>query len=89
MFSVLGALQSAVLLVSNPVYGFLYKNTVETFAGAFLVFTVWVCVVLSILVAWVHWRLAATSKRIPADDFRTHDETEEEKLTNDDPRNKI
>ena len=79
MFSVLGALQSAVLLVSNPVYGFLYKNTVETFAGAFLVFTVWVCVVLSILVAWVHWRLAATSQLVTPTDKK-------EKLTDDDPK---
>ena len=92
MFSVLGALQSAVLLVSNPVYGFLYKNTVETFAGAFLVFTVWVCVVLSILVAWVHWRLAATSKMVTANDVVTTnntdntDQTEREKLTDDDPQ---
>ena len=92
MFSVLGALQSAVLLVSNPVYGFLYKNTVETFAGAFLVFTVWVCVVLSILVAWVHWRLTATSQLVTGNDVVTTnntdntDQTEREKLTDDDPQ---
>ena len=89
MFSVLGALQSAVLLVSNPVYGFLYKNTVETFAGAFLVFTVWVCVVISVLVAWVHWRLEATSNLVNANDVRTTDntdQTEREKLTNADPQ---
>ena len=51
-----------VPLVSNPVYGLLYKNTVETFAGAFLLFNVWLYVILSIIVAWVNWRMDRDEK---------------------------
>ena len=46
-----------IALVGNPVYGFLYKHTVGTFAGAFLVFNVWVYALLSILVSVVNWRM--------------------------------
>ena len=60
MFSVVGALQAMMPLLASPMYGFLYKRTLATLPGAFLLLNVGLYVVVMFLVLWVYTRMRST-----------------------------
>ena len=73
MFSVVGALQAMMPLLASPMYGFLYKRTLATLPGAFLLLNVGLYVVVMFLVLWVYTRMRSTGV-VGADMELTHGE---------------
>ena len=55
-----GALQAMMPLLASPMYGFLYKRTLSTLPGAFLLLNVGLYVVVMFLVLWVYTRMRST-----------------------------
>ena len=54
MFSVIGAVQAMMPIIASPIYGFLYKQTLTYFPGAFLLLNVALYFVVGLLVVWVY-----------------------------------
>lgn len=52
VFSVLAAFQATMPLLGNPTYGFIYKATVATFPGVFLLFSVGLYVMM-LMILWL------------------------------------
>ena len=73
VFSVVGALQAMMPLLASPMYGFLYKRTLATLPGAFLLLNVGLYVVVMFLVLWVYTRMRSTGV-VGADMELTHGE---------------
>ncbi len=59
----MGAVQALVPLVGAPLYGFMYKATIDKFAGAFLIFTACVYVVVALLLISVNLGLRRVEER--------------------------
>ena len=73
VFSVVGALQAMMPLLASPMYGFLYKRTLASLPGAFLLLNVGLYVVVMFLVLWVYTRMRSTGV-VGADMELTHGE---------------
>jgi len=57
VFSVAGAFQAAIPLIGSPAFGFIYKQTVATFPGAFLLFSSGLYLVMMMLLMLVNSRM--------------------------------
>ena len=55
--------QSMAPLVASPLYGFMYKSTIETFPGAFLIFTACMYLVVAAILAIIWYGLKQVKKR--------------------------
>lgn len=71
-----------VPLVASPVYGFLYRSTIETYPSAFLLFTAALYVIVGILLIIIHFGLKKLEKRkiTQSQLSQPHDKKEEETL---------
>jgi len=54
VFAVMGAFQAMVPVFSGPIYGLMYKSTITSFPGAFLIFTAGVYVFVAQVLTAVH-----------------------------------
>ena len=61
MFSVIGAVQAMMPIIASPLYGFLYKQTLTYFPGAFLLLNVALYFVVGLLVIWVYRAMTSSS----------------------------
>eukprot|EP00090_Calanus_glacialis_P015112 TRINITY_DN23975_c0_g1_i1.p1 TRINITY_DN23975_c0_g1~~TRINITY_DN23975_c0_g1_i1.p1 ORF type:complete len:391 (-),score=72.69 TRINITY_DN23975_c0_g1_i1:84-1100(-) len=57
VFSVLAAFQAMMPLIASPAYGFIYKRTVATFPGVFLLCSAGLYVLMVFLLALANWRM--------------------------------
>ena len=65
VFSVIAALQAMIPILASPLYGFLYKETLTYFPGAFLLLNISLYFVVALLVIWVY--RAMTSSNVETD----------------------
>ena len=63
VFAIMASFQAMVPLAASPIYGFMYKETIETFPGAFLLFTASLYVVVGALLVIVNIGLRGVEKR--------------------------
>ena len=70
-----------VPLAASPAYGIMYRTTIETFPGAFLIFTAGLYVLVAILLVIVTLGLRGVEKRKQKS---SEDETKLEKLLSSD-----
>ena len=61
MFSVIAAVQAMMPILASPLYGFLYKQTLTTFPGAFLLLNVSLYFVVGLLIIWVYRAMTSSS----------------------------
>ena len=61
VFSVIGAVQAMMPIIASPIYGFLYKQTLTYFPGAFLLLNVALYFVVGLLVVWVYRAMTSSS----------------------------
>ena len=54
VFSVIAAVQAMMPILASPLYGFLYKQTLASFPGAFLLLNVSLYFVVGLLIIWVY-----------------------------------
>ena len=61
VFSVIAAVQAMMPILASPLYGFLYKQTLTTFPGAFLLLNVSLYFVVGLLIIWVYRAMTSSS----------------------------
>ena len=61
VFSVIAALQAMMPILASPLYGFLYKQTLTSFPGAFLLLNVSLYFVVGLLIIWVYRAMTSNS----------------------------
>ena len=61
-----------VPLVASPIYGFMYKNTIESFSGAFLLFTASLYLVVAVLLYLSHRGLVGIERQISGENANVH-----------------
>ncbi len=83
VFSVLGAFQAAVPLISAPMYAATYKATIETFPGAFLMVAAGGAVLIAICFTATHFGMKKVERTLEKHK-EEEEKAEKEKLTNGD-----
>ena len=61
VFSVIAAVQAMMPILASPLYGFLYKQTLASFPGAFLLLNVSLYFVVGLLIIWVYRAMTSNS----------------------------
>ena len=67
VFSVIAALQAMMPLLASPLYGFLYKQTLTYFPGAFLLLNISLYFVVALLVIWVYRAMTSSNVETEVD----------------------